>query len=158
MPARGPIRVMLVDDHDMLRSSLSVLFDTYEDLALVGEATNGTEAIELCGTILPDVVLMDLVMPETDGTTATRIIRERYPSTQVLVLTSFNDPDLVQSAIRAGAISYVLKNISASDLADAVRAAYDGHSVMSPEAIEALSETGELNAVTDEADLPSEES
>lgn len=147
---------MLVDDHDLLRSSLSVLFDTYEDLTLVGEAANGSEAIELCAVIRPDVVLMDLVMPETDGTTATRIIRERFPATQVLVLTSFNDPDLVQSAIRAGAISYVLKNISASDLADAVRAAHEGHSFMSPEAAEALSETGEMPVVTDE-DAPSPE-
>lgn len=154
MVITSTIRVMLVDDHDMLRSSLTVLFDTYEDLELVGEATNGNEAIDLCGIVRPDVVLMDLVMPETDGTTATRIIRQRFPATQVLVLTSFNDPDLVQSALQAGAISYILKNISASDLADAVRAAYNGRSVMSPEAIEALSETGELEPLSNQDDAP----
>lgn len=136
-----PIRVMLVDDHDMVRRGLSVFLKVKADLELVGEAGNGQEALRLCEKARPDVVLMDLVMPEMDGTTATRLIRERWPQVQVIALTSFQEKKLVQEALQAGAISYLLKNVSADDLAEAIRAAHAGRSTLAPEATQALIES-----------------
>lgn len=133
-----PIRVILVDDHAVVRSGLSAFLLAYDDLALVGEACNGTEAIELCAQVKPDVVIMDLVMPEMDGASATKTIREKFPNTQVIALTSFKEEDLVQRALQAGAISYLLKNVSATGLVEAIRAAYAGRATLSPEATEAL--------------------
>lgn len=133
-----PIRVLLVDDHAVVRSGLSTFLLVYDDLELVGEARNGREAIHLCETLHPDVVLMDLVMPEMDGATATEIIRERFPDVQVIALTSFPEEELVQKALRAGALSYLLKNVSADALADAIRDAHRGRSILAPEAAQAL--------------------
>jgi NarL family two-component system response regulator LiaR len=133
-----PIRVMLVDDHAVVRSGLGAFLLVYDDLDLVGEAGSGEEAIRQCEKIRPDVVLMDLVMPGMDGAAATRAIRERWPDVQILALTSFKEKELVEGALRAGAIGYLLKNVSADDLADAIRAAYDGQSTLAPEAALAL--------------------
>ena len=127
------IRVMVVDDHDMVRRGLAAYFNTHPDLILVGEASDGLEALEVCQSQQPDVVLMDLIMPGMGGIEATRRIREKYPDTQVIALTSYQDKDLVQKAIRVGAISYLLKNVSGDDLADAVRSANAGHGTLSPE-------------------------
>jgi NarL family two-component system response regulator LiaR len=127
------IRVMVVDDHDMVRRGLAAYFNTHPDLILVGEASDGLEALEVCQSQQPDVVLMDLIMPGMGGIEATRRIRELYPETQVIALTSYQDKDLVQKAIRVGAISYLLKNVSGDDLADAVRSANAGHGTLSPE-------------------------
>jgi len=127
------IRVMVVDDHDMVRRGLAAYFKTHPDLILVGEASDGQEALEVCQSQRPDVVLMDLIMPGMGGIEATRRIREKYPDTQVIALTSYQDKDLVQKAIRVGAISYLLKNVSGDDLADAVRSANAGHGTLSPE-------------------------
>lgn len=132
------IRVMLVDDHAVVRSGLSAFLMVFDDLELVGEAENGREAVRLVGDLNPDVVLMDLVMPEMDGATATRRIREQYPKTQIIALTSFREDSLVQGALQAGAISYLLKNVSADDLARAIRAAHAGRSTLSPEAAQVL--------------------
>jgi NarL family two-component system response regulator LiaR len=134
----GLIRVMIVDDHAMVRRGLSTFLKVKPDLELVGEARNGQEALQLCEQVRPDVVLMDLVMPEMDGMAATRAIRDRWPHVQVIALTSFQERDLVQKALQAGAISYLLKNVSANDLAEAIRAAYAGRSTLAPEAIQAL--------------------
>lgn len=134
----NPIRVMIVDDHGMVRRGLAAFLRITADLQLVGEARNGQEALQMCATVRPDVILMDLLMPGMDGTTATRIIRERYPQVQVIALTSFQEKELVQEALRTGAISYLLKNVSADDLAEAIRAAYAGRSILAPEAIQAL--------------------
>ena len=112
MTASPPIRVLLVDDHTMVRRGLTTFLKVYDDLQLVGEAATGVAAIQLCGRLLPDVVLMDLVMPGMDGVEATRVIRRKFPTVQVIALTSFNEEGLVQSVLRAGAISYLLKDVS----------------------------------------------
>jgi NarL family two-component system response regulator LiaR len=136
-----PIRVMVVDNHALLRRGLATCLKVFDDLQLVGEAENGAAAIELCGEILPDVVLMDMVMPGMDGATATRAICHEYPQVQVIALTSFMEGDLVKNALEAGAIGYLLKDVSADDLARAIRAAHAGRATLSPEAAQALVET-----------------
>ena len=139
MSAGGrPIRVLIVDDHEMVRSGLTAFLRSAEDLELVGEASNGREAIQLSAELCPDVVLMDLHMPEVDGVEAIRVIRECQPEIRVVALTSFPEAGLVERALQAGALSYLLKNVSASELADAVRAAYAGRPTLAPEAAQAL--------------------
>jgi NarL family two-component system response regulator LiaR len=133
-----PIRVLIVDDHAMVRTGLATFVEIDDGLDLVGQAADGREAVALCERSQPDVVLMDLVMPEMDGVMATQIIRERWPETQVIALTSFQEQDLVRDALQAGAISYLLKNVSMKDLAEAVRAAHAGRSTLAQEAIQAL--------------------
>jgi len=133
-----PIRVMLVDDHTMVRRGLATFLMVFDDLELVGEAASGEAAIDLCGQVLPDVVLMDLMMPDMDGATATRLIRHQYPQVQVVVLTSFTEEQMVQHALQAGAIAYLLKDVSADELARAIRAAHAGRSTLSPQAAQAL--------------------
>jgi NarL family two-component system response regulator LiaR len=110
----------------------------FDDLELVGEAADGEAAIQLCAHIMPDVILMDMVMPDMDGVTATGLIRQRFPTVQVIALTSFKEERLVQGALQAGAISYLLKDVSAEKLAQAIRAAHGGRSTLSPEAAQAL--------------------
>jgi two-component system, NarL family, response regulator LiaR len=132
------IRVVVVDDHTMVRRGLATFLKVYDDLELAGEAASGQAAILLCDQHHPDVVLMDMVMPDMDGAAATRIIRKKSPSTQVIALTSFKEGILVQSALQAGAIGYLLKDVSADELAQAIRAAHAGRSTLSPEAAQAL--------------------
>ena len=132
---------MIVDDHSVVRSGLKAFLLAFDDLGLAGDAASGAEAIRLSEELKPDVVLMDLVMPEMDGPAAISAIRERLPGTQFIALTSFPEEDLVQRALQAGAISYLLKNVSADDLAQAVRAAHAGRSTLAPEATEALVKT-----------------
>jgi NarL family two-component system response regulator LiaR len=122
----------------MVRRGLSAFLKAKPDLELVGEARNGREALLVCEQAQPDVILMDLVMPEMSGAEATRAIRERCPEVRVIALTSFQDKDLVQQALQAGAISYLLKNVSANELADAIRGAHAGRSTLAPEAAQAL--------------------
>ena len=129
---------MLVDDHDMVRRGLAVFLKAKPDMELVGEARDGEEALQMCKELEPDVVLMDLVLPKMDGTIATRLIREQFPGVQIIALTSFQDKELVQEVLQAGAISYLLKDVSAHDLAEAIRGAYVGRSTLSPEATKAL--------------------
>jgi NarL family two-component system response regulator LiaR len=138
-PAR--IRVMVVDDHRVVRSGLTAFMLAADDLELVGEASDGRQAVELCRRVRPDVVLMDLVMPEMDGAAATRAIRESCPETQVVALTSFKDDELVTGALQAGAIGYLLKNVSADELASAIRAASAGRPTLAAEAARALIES-----------------
>lgn len=138
MTDSSTIRVMIVDDHDMVRRGLAAFLRAKPDLELVGEADDGQQALDVCEQVEPDVILMDLVMPEMDGTTATRAIRERWPQVQVIALTSFQEKKLVQEALRAGAISYLLKNVSVDDLAEAIRAAYAGRPTLAPEATRVL--------------------
>jgi two-component system, NarL family, response regulator LiaR len=132
------IRVMVVDDHTMVRRGLATFLKVFDDLELSGEAASGQAAIELSKKLHPDVVLMDMVMPDMDGAAATRIIRKQSPSTQVIALTSFKEEILVQSALHAGAIGYLLKDVSADELVQAIRAAHAGSSTLSPEAAQAL--------------------
>ena len=138
MSPSAPIRVMLVDDHTMVRRGLATFLKVFDDLELVGEAANGEDAIQLCAQVLPDVVLMDMVMPDMDGVTATHAIRQQFPEVQVIALTSFKDKGLVQDALQAGAIGYLLKDVSADALAQAIRAAHAGRATLSSEAAQAL--------------------
>jgi len=130
---KGPIRVIIADDHVMVRSGLRLFLLAFEDLKLVGEAANGEEVIRICGREKADVVLMDMVMPVVDGVRATKEIRENFPHTQVIGLTSFYEADMIQKMLDAGAISFLLKSISASDLARAIRDASNGKATISPE-------------------------
>jgi len=129
---------MIVDDHAVVRSGLSAFLFAFDDLEFVGEASGGAEAVDRCLALKPDVVLMDLVMPGVDGAEATRRIKEACPDVQVIALTSYKEDDLVQGALKAGALSYLLKNLSADELAGAIRAAYAGRSTLAPEAAEVL--------------------
>jgi two-component system, NarL family, response regulator LiaR len=138
------IRVMLVDDHTMVRRGLVTFLKVFDDLELAGEAESGEAAIKLCAEILPDVILMDMVMPDMDGAAATRAIRQQFPQVQVIALTSFKQGDLVKNALEAGAIGYLLKDVSADELAHAIRAAHAGHATLSPEAAQTLVETANL--------------
>jgi NarL family two-component system response regulator LiaR len=129
---------MIVDDHAVVRGGLKLFLLSVDDLELVGEAEDGEEALRLCSQIQPDVVLMDMVMPGMDGATATQAIRERYPQVQVIALTSFKERDLVQRALQAGATGYLLKDVQADELAEAIRAVYAGRPVLAPEATQVL--------------------
>jgi two-component system, NarL family, response regulator LiaR len=142
-----PIRVMLVDDHTMVRRGLATFLKVFDDLQLAGEVASGAAAIKLCGEIQPDVILMDMVMPDMDGATTTRVIRQQYPQVQIIALTSFKEGNLVKNALEAGAIAYLLKDVSADDLARAIRAAHAGRATLSPEAAQAFVETSNLPPV-----------
>jgi NarL family two-component system response regulator LiaR len=140
MNQTGTIRVMIVDDHDMVRSGLEVMLEVYDDLELVGNVSRGEDAVLLCPKIRPDVVLMDLVMPAMNGVETTRKLRELCPEVQIIALTSFKEKELVQDALQAGAIGYLLKNITNDELAEAIRAAHAGRSTLAPEATRILIE------------------
>jgi NarL family two-component system response regulator LiaR len=138
MSKKSNIRVLLVDDHTVVRSGLGAVLMSYDDMSLVGEASNGEEAIRLCQQLKPDVVLMDLMMPVVDGVAATRTIHEKMPEIGIIALTSFNERDMVEGALKAGAMSYLLKTVSAAELIDAIRGAVAGKPSLSPEAAQVL--------------------
>ena len=140
MMSASSIRVMIVDDHPMVRLGLSTFLKVYDDLELVGEADDGEAALQLCGEVSPDVVLMDMVMPTMDGVAATRAIRQQFPNAQVIALTSFKEEGLVEKALQAGAIGYLLKDVSADKLVAAIRSAHKGRATLSPEATQILVE------------------
>jgi NarL family two-component system response regulator LiaR len=138
MIGKKSIRVMLVDEHEVVRSGLGAVLMAHDDMDLVGEARNGEEAVRLCKSLKPDVVLMDLMMPVMDGVTATRLIHENQPEIRVIALTSFSDREWVEGALKAGAAGYLLKTVSATELIDAIRAAEAGRTSLSPEAAQVL--------------------
>jgi two-component system, NarL family, response regulator LiaR len=138
MAESTPIKVLLVDDHAVVRSGLGAVLLTYDDMTLVGEAGNGEEAIRLCEKLQPDVVLMDLLMPVMDGVAATAAIKKQCPKVNIIALTSFKEKEMVEGALKAGAMSYLLKNVSASELVTAIRGAVSGQSRLSPEAAQVL--------------------
>jgi NarL family two-component system response regulator LiaR len=129
---------MLVDDHTMVRRGLATFLLVFDDFKLVGEAESGEAAIQLCAKVLPDVVLMDMVMPGMGGEAATRAIRKTYPQVQVIVLTSFKEGALIKYALEAGAIGYLLKDVSADELARAIRAAHAGRATLSPDVAQVI--------------------
>lgn len=133
-----PIRVMVVDDHAVVRSGLKAFLMVFDDLDLVGEASSGQEAIQVAERTQPDVILMDLLMPDMDGAATTKAIRLRWPRTQVVALTSFREDEMVKNALQAGAIGYLLKNVGADELADAIRSAFAGRPTLAPEAAQVL--------------------
>lgn len=126
------IRVILVDDHNIVRLGLKAYFSTLPDIQVVGEASTGEEAVRLAADLVPDVVLMDLIMPGMDGVEATRHIRKVSPHTQVIVVTSYHEDEHIFPAIRAGALSYVLKDIDPDELAAAIRYAAVGEAMINP--------------------------
>lgn len=130
----APIKVMIVDDHAIVREGLSMLLSEEASVDVVGEAGNGAEAVSRAGIWQPDVILMDLVMPEMDGIAATAEIRAQYPACQVLVLTSFAENQRVPDAIQAGAVGYLLKDVLKADLLRAIHAAAKGEPTLHPEA------------------------
>ncbi len=138
MSVEHVIRVMIVDDHALVRSGLEAFLLVQKDLKLVAQAKNGQQAVTVCAEMQPDVVLMDLVMPGMSGIEAIRQIKQQCPHTQLIALTSFKDQDLVQGALQAGAIGYLLKDISSDELANAIRSARVGHPALAPEAAQAL--------------------
>ncbi|MGA5677879.1 response regulator [Bacillus bombysepticus] len=126
------IKVLLVDDHEMVRMGVSAYLSTQPDIEVVGEAENGRKGSELALQLRPDIILMDLVMDEMDGVEATRAIIQEWPEAKIVVITSFLDDEKLYPVIEAGATSYLLKTSRASDIADAVRATYDGETVLEP--------------------------
>jgi len=138
MDEKQTIRVMAVDDHELLTSGIHYVLLSFDDLQLVATASNGDQALELCEQARPSVILMDMMMSGMDGPATTQAIRERFPEVQVLALSSFCDQELVQRAMEAGAIGYLLKGIPPNELASAIRAAYAGRPTMAPEAMQAL--------------------
>lgn len=134
------IRVVTVDDHEVVRNGLRFSLLAFDDLELVGEAANGEEALRVCAELQPDVVLMDLRMPGMGGAEATQALVRDHPEVKVIALTSFQEGTRVQQALQAGAIGYLLKDVGADELAQAIRAAHAGRATISPEAVKALVE------------------
>ncbi len=152
MASDRAIRVMIVDDHTVVRSGIRFSLLAFDDLELVAEAENGAEALAICGRLhaagmLPEVILMDMLMPEMDGVAATKAILDRYPEVDVIALTSFETGSLVQDALEAGAIGYLLKDAAIDELAEAVRAAWAGRVTLAPAAARALAEANQEPAV-----------
>ncbi len=133
-PARGgePIRVLIVDDHALIRRSLELALTAEADIEVVGEASDGQEAAELAGRLLPDVVLMDVRMPRRSGIEATRSIKEAVPSTRIIMLTVSDEEEDLFDAIKAGATGYLLKDVQIDEVPDAVRGVHEGQSLINP--------------------------
>lgn len=127
------IRILLVDDHEMVRIGVSAYLQTQADMEVVGEATNGREAIDKALELRPDIILMDMVMPEMNGAEATEAIIKKWPEAKIVIVTSFLDDDKVYPALEAGAISYILKTSNAKRIAEAIRETFQGQTVLEPE-------------------------
>ena len=140
MEEKTRIRVIVVDDHAVVRSGIEYSLMAIDDIELVGTADKGADAVRLCEELQPDVVLMDMMMPEMDGVSATRAVLKRCPAVRVIALTSFQEGSLVQKALQAGAISYLLKDVDMKQLAAAIRSAASGQGTLAPEAAKALAE------------------
>ena len=140
------IRIMIVDDHAMLRGGLKRFLSVYPDFELVGEAGDGKEAVALFRQQRPDVILMDLKLPDIDGAQATQTILAEAPETKIIALTSFQEQDLIERVLKAGAISFLMKNVSSEELAQAIRAAYAGRSTLTPEAMQVLLQPSKQNS------------
>jgi NarL family two-component system response regulator LiaR len=139
MSTADPIRILIVDDHTVVRRGLIFVLQTFDDLLPVGEAGSIEDAIQICETDQLDVVIMDIKLSgDADGIVATQIIRDRFPTIRVLVLSSYQDPDLIRQAIQAGAMGYLLKDVSAEELAQSIRLVYSGKLTLAPEAAQAL--------------------
>lgn len=126
------IKVMIVDDQPLVRQGLTSLISLEEDLQLVGEASNGREAISLCSQLNPDVILMDILMPGCDGVEATREIVARHPNVKVVMLTTFDEDEYILDSLKAGASGYLLKDTTADDLSAAIRVTHHGHTQLGP--------------------------
>lgn len=138
MNAKTPIRVLIADDHEVVRRGLSFALAAHEDLLLAGEAADGQEAVEACATARPDVILMDIQMPRMNGIEAARLIRQQYPQIRIIALTTFSDQDMVREMLQAGASGYLLKTTTMDELASAIRLAISGQLTLSAEAAQTL--------------------
>ncbi len=127
-----PITVMIVDDHEMVRNGAKGYLEVQPEITVVAEAESGAEAVRLAREYVPDVVLMDLVMPGMDGVEATRKVKDVSPRTQIIILTSFHEDAHIFSALQAGAISYLLKDVKATELVEAIRRAAKGEATLHP--------------------------
>jgi NarL family two-component system response regulator LiaR len=132
------IQVLVVDDHEMVRRGLATFLNSFDDLEMIGEAANGKEALEFCRKLQPDVILLDILMPEMGGIEATRLILEEFPEIKIIAMTSFEEEKVVTEVIRNGAIGFLMKNASIDELADAIRNANMGKPALSPEAAQIL--------------------
>ena len=149
--AERPIQVVVVDDHDLLRQGVTTALSSFDDLEVIGEARDGASGFEIAAELRPDVIIMDLVMPMGGGVEAIRAISASHPDVKVLALTSFSDGTLIRQALAAGATSYVMKNVDARALADAVRTTARGQSTLAPEVTRQLTMAPEIpgQAITD---------
>jgi NarL family two-component system response regulator LiaR len=138
MSSEDKIRVLIVDDHAMVRRGLAAFLRTAPDLELVGDVSSGEAALAVLDDAAPDVILMDLMMPGMSGIETIKAVKDRDPDIQIITLTSFGKEDLVKQSIKVGAISYLLKDVDARDLVEAIRAAHEGQSRLSREALQAL--------------------
>jgi NarL family two-component system response regulator LiaR len=138
MSETQPIRIIIIDDHDVIRQGLSVLIEAFPDLLLVGEASNGEEGIRICLERQPDILLTDLAMPGMNGVAVIQAVHKQCPTTQIVALTNYREEEMVYAALQAGATSYLLKNVSVDELANAIRSAYRGRSTLAPEAAQVL--------------------
>lgn len=145
------IKIMIVDDHAVVRSGLGAFLQVMPDFELVGEAENGQEAVVRTGLLKPDVVLMDMMMPVMDGVTATQTIRQKFPAVRIIALTSFQEQELIQNALQAGAIGYLMKNVSSRELAQAIRSAHAGKMTLAPEAAQVLVQASQRKQDENEA-------
>lgn len=152
MSNANPVRVAIIDDHAIVRRGLSAILNTNDALQLVGEAEDGQQAVELCELAQPEVVLMDLIMPRMDGIEATRVIHQRWPHIQVLVLTSFTEKEMIQGALDAGARGYLLKNVKGRDLVDAILEVHQGGQTISQEARQTLHLSEQFSMLEQEID------
>ena len=132
MSMNEPITVLIVDDHAVVRRGIRALLEAEGDFQVAGEAGSGGEAVLLAADLAPDVVLMDLVMPEMDGVAATRLVKQQSPRSQVIVLTSYHEDEHIYPAVRAGALSYLLKSVGLEELTEAIRKAARGEAVLHP--------------------------
>jgi NarL family two-component system response regulator LiaR len=146
-----PIKVLVVDDHPVVRNGLTNMLLVFDDLELIGEAETGEAALASCHDNTPDVILMDILMPGMDGIQATRVILEQFPQVKIIILTSFPEDELVQRSLEAGATGYILKDASIDALADAIRSANAGQTTLAPQATAALvrAKTGPLKPGSD---------
>lgn len=138
MSETQPIRIIIIDDHDVIRQGLSVLIEAFPDLLLVGQASNGEDGIRLCLEQQPDILLTDLAMPGMNGVAVIQAVHKQCPHTQIVALTNYREEEMVYAALQAGATSYLLKNVTVDELANALRSAYRGRSTLAPEAAQVL--------------------
>jgi two-component system, NarL family, response regulator LiaR len=133
-----PIKVMIVDDHPIVRDGMKNMLMVFDDLEFAGEADNGRTALAWLTRSVPDVILMDIAMPEMGGIPATRLILEQYPQVRVIMLTSYPEDELIQESLQAGALGFLLKNSTIDALASAIRTVYAGQPALAPEVTKAL--------------------
>jgi NarL family two-component system response regulator LiaR len=138
MGTKAPIRVLVVDDHRHIHDVITRVLMGIPDICIVGQAANGAEAIRLCEQVSPDLILMDVVMPEMDGMQATERIRQKYPDSKILVLSSFQDHESVHQLLRSGAVGYITKDSLANDLVNVIRTTMQGKAVFSANVIDKL--------------------